>query len=243
MIIFPAIDIKDGKVVRLLQGRFDKVTVYSNNPVTMAQQWKKQGAEWLHLVDLDGAKTGEMKNFPIIAEIAATVGIPVEVGGGIRDEAAITRLIDAGVKRVILGTTAVTDQNFLTTALKRWPGQIAVSLDCKNGKIAQHGWVEVTDLPVIDYAQKLTALGVGCFIYTDIKRDGMLSGPDLAGLRALLAATGKPVIASGGVTNINDIIVLKKLAPLGLLGAITGKAIYENTLNLNEAITVCSQKE
>ncbi len=243
MIIFPAIDIKDGKVVRLFQGRFDEVTEYSGDPVVVAKNWQQKGAQWLHVVDLDGAKTGKMQNIDVIIAIAKKVSIPVQVGGGIRIREDIQRLIDGGVERVILGTRVISDRNFLVEMLALWKKKIAVSLDCADGFVAQRGWTESSNVKAADFVNGLAGLNLACLIYTDIVRDGMLTGPDIVGLRALLSMTEIPIIASGGVASIEDLKKLRALEPEGLLGAIVGKAIYEGRVNLEEAIRVCSLKE
>ncbi len=237
MIIFPAIDIKEGKVVRLRQGEFSKVTEYSSDPVSIAQQWVDQGAEWLHVVDLDGAQTGEIKNFSVIAKIAKSVKASIQVGGGIRHGEEIERFFDSGIQRVILGTKIIEDRTFLKDILAQWSQRIAVSLDCQNGMVAQRGWTTVTDLKGTDLAKELEGLGLKVLIFTDIKRDGMLQGPNFAALEEMLATVKKTaVIASGGVANLDDIERLLPLKAKGLLGVITGKAIYEGTLDLKSAI-------
>src|SRR3989338_1774171 len=208
MIIFPAIDIKNGKVVRLFQGKFDEVTEYSGDPLVVAQKWQQQGAKWLHVVDLDGAKTGEMHTRATVIAIAKGVKIPIQVGGGIRSGEDIQRLIDGGVARVILGTRVIGDREFLLQMLKLWKKKIAISLDCNRGYVAQRGWTESSDVKAVDFVKSLEGLNLACLIYTDIARDGMLTGPDILGLRALLTMTEIPVIASGGVASIED---LKKL--------------------------------
>ena len=242
MILFPAIDIKDGKVVRLRQGKFSDVTEYSQDPVAMAEHWVAEGAAYLHVVDLDGARTGEMKNFAIISRIAGKVSVPVQMGGGIRTEDDIERLLKAGLRRVVLGTRVIENRGFLKNILRRWPDKIAVSLDCSEGKVTQKGWTVITDLRAVDFARELEALGLRCLIHTDIKTDGMLTGPNFAALEELLAAVTISVIASGGIAKIEDIqklLSLKKKYP-HLLGAITGKAIYEGALDLKEALALCS---
>ncbi len=243
MIIFPAIDIKNGKVVRLFQGKFDEVTEYSGDPLVVAQKWQQQGAKWLHVVDLDGAKTGEMHNRDAIIAIAKGVKIPVQVGGGVRSGEDIQRLIDGGVARVILGTRVISDREFLLEALTLWKKKIAISLDCSRGYVAQRGWTESSDVKAVDFVKGLEGLNVACLIYTDIARDGMMTGPDILGLRGLLSMTKIPIIASGGVASVEDLRKLMELEPEGLLGAIVGKAIYEGRVNLEEAIRVCSRKE
>ena len=239
MLIFPAIDIKDGKVVRLVQGDFDQVTEYSHDPLNMAKHWREQGAQWLHLVDLDGAKTGEIQNFKVILQVAQAMDIPVQMGGGVRSLENIEQLIDGGVARVILGTRAIEDRDFLKTALERWNKKIAVSLDCHKGMVAQRGWVETSDVRATDLVKELQDMGLQCLIYTDIARDGMLTGPNFEELENILDCCDIPTIASGGVSNIEDIKRLAALVDKGLLGAITGKAIYEGKLDLKEALALC----
>jgi phosphoribosylformimino-5-aminoimidazole carboxamide ribotide isomerase len=241
MIIFPAIDIQGGQVVRLRQGRFEDVTTYASDPLKIAQQWVSQGAQWLHVIDLDGAKSGQPQNTTAIAAIARGVGVPLQVGGGIRTAQDIEQLLAMGVQRVILGTKVVEDRVFCKNILQKWPERIAVSLDCKDGYVAQRGWTEVTAITAIDLAKELAALGLRYLIYTDIARDGMLTGPHIVGLEKLLKAVSLGIIASGGIAHLQDIQNLKQLESQGLIGAITGKAIYEGTLDLREAIAVCSQ--
>lgn len=242
MIIFPAIDIKDGKVVRLFQGKFDEVTEYSGDPLVVAQKWQQQGAQWLHVVDLDGAKTGTMQNRDAIIEIAKKVRVPIQVGGGIRSREDIQRLIDGGVARVILGTRVISDRDFLLEMLALWKKRIAVSLDCSQGFVARRGWTESSNIKAVDFVKGLEDLNIACLIYTDIARDGMLTGPDILGLRGLLNMTKIPIIASGGVASVEDLRKLMDLEPEGLLGAIIGKAIYEGRVNLEEAIRACSPR-
>lgn len=239
MIIFPAIDIKNGKVVRLLQGKFDQVTEYAEDPLVVARKWITEGARWLHLVDLDGAKTGTIQNKQHIINIARTLNVPVQMGGGIRTAEDVQSLIEGGVARVILGTKVVEDITFLKTMLEKWPDKIAVSLDCHNGYIAQSGWTKTSKVKALDFVHELEQLGLKCLIYTDIARDGMLTGPNYPELEKILDTAKIPVIASGGIAHIDDIKRLKKLTPKGLLGAITGKAIYEGKLSLKEALSLC----
>lgn len=243
MIIFPAIDIKDGKVVRLFQGKFDEVTEYSGDPLVVAKKWQSSGAQWLHIVDLDGAKTGAMKNRDTIIRIAQNVSIPVQVGGGIRTKQDIRELIDGGVKRIILGTKAIEDKAFLMEILAVCVNNLAISLDCADGYLAQRGWTEKTNIKATDYVKDLVGLNIACLIYTDIARDGTLKGPNVEGLKALMAATDIPVIASGGVSSLDDLKKLAALDPEKLLGTIVGKALYEGKINLEEAIRACSPKE
>ena len=243
MMIIPAVDIRDGKVVRLLKGRFEETTVYSDDPVAAAQKWEASGAPMLHVVDLDGALTGAGKNFETIIKIAGSIKIPIQAGGGIRSHYDISKLIAGGVSRVILGTKAIEGRRFLTEVLKEWKEKIVVSLDCSNGVLAAHGWRDVSSIDVIDFVKDVEPLGLSCVIYTDITRDGTLTGPNIEGITALLNAVKIPVIASGGISSIEDIKSLLPLEPKGLTGVITGKAIYEGRLDLKEAISLCSVKE
>jgi len=243
MIIFPAIDIKEGNVVRLVQGNFDEVTEYSGAPAATAKLWEEKGAQWIHVVDLDGAKTGKMQNKDTILNIAKSVEIPIQAGGGIRTEEDIRELIEGGVARVILGTKVIEDRAFLKRILERWKDKIAVSLDCSNGMVAQRGWTSTSNLKAVDFVKDLEALGLSCLIYTDIARDGMLGGPNFEGLAELAEETNIPIIASGGISNIDDIKKLLAFEGKGVIGAITGRAIYEGKLDLKEALKLCSQKE
>lgn len=236
MIIIPAIDIKDGKCVRLLQGRPDEVTVYSDDPVSMARHWEEMGAEMIHVVDLDGAFTGAQLNFGAIREISRSVNIPLEVGGGIRDMYRMKELVSIGVDRIILGTSAAQNPDMLKEACREFPGKVFVGVDAKDGKVAISGWVEVTDFPAIDFAKKAEDAGSAGIIYTDISRDGMLTGPNLQAMESMVHALGIPVIASGGVSGLPDIRNLAKIK--GLWGVITGKALYAGTLDLAEALSV-----
>ncbi|MBF0531817.1 MAG: 1-(5-phosphoribosyl)-5-[(5-phosphoribosylamino)methylideneamino]imidazole-4-carboxamide isomerase [Candidatus Omnitrophica bacterium] len=239
MIIYPAIDIQDKKVVRLRQGNFDEVTEYNRDPVAMAKHWEAQGAAWLHIVDLDGARAGEIKNFNLIRSIAAAVKVPVQMGGGVRTIEDVKKLINAGVRRVVLGTKVVEDKAFLNTVLSYSAEKIAVSMDCADGFLTTRGWTRKTDWKAVDFVRSWVDLGLQHLIYTDISRDGMLTGPNLAALKEILKAARIPVIASGGVASIEDVKLLKKLEPDGLAGLITGKALYEGRLDLKEAMAVC----
>ena len=239
MILLPAIDLKDGKVVRLFQGKFSDVTEYGDDPLAIAVQWQDMGAEWLHVVDLDGAKDARMGNKDIIKRIAQTLRIPVEVGGGIRDEATIKDLLgDGKVARVILGTKAICNRAFLKNMIKKYGDKICVSLDCSNGYVASRGWVETSDVKATDLAKELEAMGLAWMVYTDIARDGTLTGPNFEQLETMLKSIKKiNLIASGGVSNLEDI---KKLASMkGIAGVITGKAIYEGKLDFAAALKIC----
>jgi len=243
MIIIPAIDIKDGKVVRLSQGKFHEMTIYSDNPIAIAKKWQASGASFIHVVDLDGAETGEIKNFEIISQIAKSIDIPMQVGGGIRSQDDIFKLLDSGISRVVLGTKAIEDREFLAGVLDRWKAQITVSLDCTRGIVAEKGWTATSGLKATEFAKELQDMGLKHLIYTDIARDGMLRGPNMESITEILSCVNIPVIASGGISGIEDIINLKKLEPDGLAGIIIGKALYENRLYLHDAIDVCKRKE
>ncbi len=235
MILIPAIDIKGGKVVRLFQGDFGKETDYDPYPFMAAKRWRGMGARWLHLVDLDGAQNGVMGNKEHIIYIAQKVRVSVQVGGGIRDEQTVEDLINAGVKRVILGTRAIEDHKFLKDMLALYGEKICVSLDCSNGLVADHGWASITDIKAVDLALELEAMGLQWMIYTDIARDGALTGPNFDQLQAMLNAVKKiNIIASGGIATIEDV---RKLASMkGVAAAITGKAIYEGKLDFKKAL-------
>jgi phosphoribosylformimino-5-aminoimidazole carboxamide ribotide isomerase len=237
MLIIPAIDLKEGKCVRLEQGLMDKATVYSDDPATTARHWEAQGAEFLHVVDLDGAFAGKPKNLDAIKAIRAAIRIPIEVGGGIRDMATIRTLVSIGINRIILGTAAIENPSFVQEACGEFPSRIIVGIDAKEGLVAIKGWAEVTKVQAIDLAKQMQEYGVIAIIYTDIKRDGMLSGPNIEATQALARALHIPVIASGGVHTMKDIERLLTVRYSGVSGVITGKAIYSGSLNLKEAIT------
>jgi phosphoribosylformimino-5-aminoimidazole carboxamide ribotide isomerase len=237
MLIIPAIDLKEGKCVRLEQGLMDKATVYSDDPATTARHWESQGAEILHVVDLDGAFAGVPKNLDAIKAIRAAIKIPIEVGGGIRDMATIKTLVTIGIDRIILGTAAIENPAFVQEACNAFPGKIIVGIDAKDGMVAIKGWAEVTKVQAIDLAKQMQEYGVIAVIYTDIKRDGMLSGPNIEATQALAKALHIPVIASGGVHTMKDIENLLRIRYSGVSGVITGKAIYSGSLDLKEAIT------
>ena len=234
MYIIPAIDLKNGQCVRLQQGRKDAVTVYSGDPSATAKKWESCGAKILHVVDLDGAFTGTQKNFSRILEIRKAVKMFIEVGGGIRDITTVDKLISAGINRVIIGTSAIEDAQFLIDACNKFPGKIFVGIDAKDGKVAVKGWEEVSSINAMELAKRVEMIGVAGIIYTDISRDGMLTGPNLTALTDMVKIVNIPVIASGGIANIEDIRNLLKIE--NLWGAITGKAIYSGSLDLKEAI-------
>lgn len=236
MLLIPAIDLKDGKCVRLRQGRMEDDTVFSDNPVEVAGRWVAAGARRIHLVDLDGAFAGKPKNADIIHEIvAAYPDVPVQIGGGIRDEETIQAYLDAGVQYVIIGTKAVSDPLFVRDIALAYPGHIIVGLDAKDGKVAVDGWSKLSRHDVVDMAKKFESYGVEAIIYTDISRDGMMNGVNVEATAKLAAAIRIPVIASGGITNMDDITALGAVADEGIMGAITGRAIYEGTLDFAEA--------
>lgn len=238
MIIFPAIDLKGGLCVRLMQGDPDRATVYGKDPVAVAKHWESEGAEWLHLVDLDGAFTKAPVNRSIILKIAESVSIPVEVGGGIRSLENVEDYLSAGIARVIIGTAALRQPEILEEACLRHPGKVALGLDAREGRVAVEGWKEATDTDAVSLVLRFGKLPLAAVIYTDIHRDGMQTGVNIEATQRLLEDTGIPVIASGGVSTLEDIKKLLPLVPLGLQGVITGRAIYEGTLNLRQAIAL-----
>lgn len=236
MLLIPAIDIKDGRCVRLRQGQMDQETVYGENPVNMAKRWIDAGARRLHIVDLDGAIAGKPENADIIHEIAeAWPDVPIQVGGGIRDEDTIQTYLDVGVSYVIVGTKAVTTPHFVSDICLEFPGHIIVGLDAKNGKLATNGWSKLSHHGVIDMAKRFEDDGVAAIIFTDIGRDGMMNSINIDATVELCREVTIPIIASGGITNMDDIRALCKAADEGIAGAITGRAIYEGTLDFAAA--------
>jgi len=236
MLLIPAIDLKEGKCVRLRQGRMEDNTVFSDDPVAVAGKWVEQGARRIHLVDLDGAFAGKPKNAGIIKAIAeAYPDVPVQIGGGIRDEETIKGYLDAGVQYVIIGSKAVSDPDFVREMAQKFAGHVIVGLDAKDGMVAIDGWATVSDKNATELAKEFEANGVVAIIYTDIARDGMMKGVNVEATAKLARAISIPVIASGGITNMDDIHGLGKVAADGIMGAITGRAIYEGTLDFVEA--------
>ncbi|MGR9052486.1 MAG: 1-(5-phosphoribosyl)-5-[(5-phosphoribosylamino)methylideneamino]imidazole-4-carboxamide isomerase [Gammaproteobacteria bacterium] len=236
MLLIPAIDLKEGKCVRLRQGRMDDDTVFSDDPVAVAGRWVEAGARRIHLVDLDGAFAGKPKNADVVHRIVeAYPGVPVQIGGGIRDEETIETYLEAGVQYVIIGTKAVSAPHFVRDVAIEFPGHIIVGLDARDGKVAIDGWSKLSHHDVVDLAQKFEEQGVEAIVYTDISRDGMMSGVNVEATAALARAIRIPVIASGGITDIEDIKALGEFVGDGIMGAITGRAIYEGTLNFAEA--------
>ena len=236
MLLIPAIDLKQGKCVRLRQGRMEDDTVFSDDPVAVAGRWLEAGAKRLHLVDLDGAFAGEPVNASVIREIAAAFpGLPIQVGGGIRDEETIDTYLAAGVQFVIIGTKAVSAPHFVGDVCAEFPGHIIVGLDAKDGKVAIDGWSKLSNHDVVDLAQHFERDGVEAIVYTDISRDGMMQGVNVEATQKLAQAINIPVIASGGVTNLDDIRALQAVQGDGIMGAILGRAIYEGSIDLAEA--------
>lgn len=233
MYILPAIDLRDGKCVRLIQGDYDRQINYNDDPVAQAKLFEDQGAEWLHIVDLDGALKGGQYNFEILKKIRANTQLKIEVGGGIRSEQAVENLLETGIERVIIGTRAFEDEQWFNDIVKAKPNRIALGMDAKNGHIATHGWTKTGEMTVLEMADKVNTLPLAAIVYTDIAKDGMLTGPNLESTRELAEHCKIPVIASGGVGSVKDI---KDLSKLPITGIITGRALYENKFTLPEAI-------
>jgi phosphoribosylformimino-5-aminoimidazole carboxamide ribotide isomerase len=239
MLIIPAIDLKDGKVVRLTRGEFSQEKVYSLDPVAVAKEFVAQGAKRIHLVDLQGALKGELKNLKSVEQIARAVKVPIEFGGGVRKLEDIANILSLGISCVVLGTKALDDPTFVAEAVEKFKDKIAVSIDAKRGALMQQGWTKDSDKNLVDFIRKMENFGLRLLIYTDISRDGTLEGPNIDGIRNILNLTKIPVIASGGISGPEDIKSLQKLEENGLFGVIIGKAIYENKINLKEVIKSC----
>ena len=236
MNVIPAIDLLEGKCVRLFQGDYDQSQVYNENPVEVAKQWEAEGASRLHLVDLDGAKVGKPENWEAIGAIAQAINIPIEVGGGLRDAERVSALFDLGVQYAILGTVAVEKPELVGELCKQFPGQIIVGIDAREGKVATRGWLETSEVMAVELAQRMGEMGAAEIIYTDIKRDGTMKGPNMEALKELATAIDTPVIASGGVSSVSDLMRLLTLVPSGVSGAIVGKALYTGDISLKQAI-------
>ena len=231
--VYPAVDISRGRCVRLLQGRFGSETVYSEDPVEVAASFCRAGAAWLHVVDLDGARTGEPRNRPLLVDVVRAAKCAVQASGGVRAAADVAELLAAGAARVVLGTVALEDPGALAELCRNHGSRVAVSLDARGGLLQSHGWTVGTGTAVLDVVAEVSALGAWGFVYTNVERDGTMAGPDLAGLQAVLEATALPVIASGGISSLEE---LRAVAKLGAAGAIVGRALYEGTFSIPEAI-------
>ena len=241
MDIFPAIDLLDGKCVRLYQGDYNKSEVFNDNPAAMAKSWLEQGANKLHLVDLDGAKAGHPVNLDAIASIVEMVStasqpVQIQVGGGLRTEASVVQLLNLGIDRVILGTVAVEQPELVRQLCQKYPQKIVVGIDARSGKVATKGWLETSEVLATDLAKQMASMGVAAIIYTDIHRDGTMTGPNLEALRELATGIEIPVIASGGVSSLGDLLSLLSLSTIGVTGTIVGRALYTGEVNLTEAI-------
>ncbi|MBF0552580.1 MAG: 1-(5-phosphoribosyl)-5-[(5-phosphoribosylamino)methylideneamino]imidazole-4-carboxamide isomerase [Deltaproteobacteria bacterium] len=241
MLVIPAVDLKGGRCVRLRQGRMDEETVFSDNPVDMALKWQSYGAGLIHVVDLDGAVNSRPQNLEVIKKMVTELDVPIELGGGIRDLDTVSMYLDLGVGRVILGTAAIKSPDLVEKSSSLYPGQVIVGIDAKSNKVSVGGWTEETHLDPIKIALDLDWLPLAAFIYTDIGRDGMETGPNIARIKAMVEAVTRPVIAAGGVSNINDIRALLPLAAQGLEGVITGRAIYTGSLDLKEALALVNR--
>ncbi len=236
MRLYPAIDIIDGACVRLSQGDYQKKTTFAEDPVAVALKWQSQGGEFLHLVDLDGAKSGDMPNFKLITQIAQRLDIPVEIGGGIRDIKAVESYLSHGIRRVILGTSAIRDPEFVQNAIACYGDRIVIGIDAKDGMVAVSGWEEVSSISALSLAKQMEEMGAKTIIYTDIATDGMLQGPNLAAMEEMVRHVSLDIVASGGVSSLSD---LEGLSRTGVEGAIVGKALYTGHLQLPEAIAAC----
>lgn len=241
MDVIPAIDLLEGRCVRLYQGDYGRSQVFNENPADVARLWVEQGASWLHIVDLDGAKIGKLVNLKAIEAIAQAVPVQIQVGGGLRDRTSVSQLLDLGVQRVILGTIAVEQPQLVAQLCQEFPEQIVVGIDARNGRVATRGWLETTEVLATKLAQQMQELGAAAIIYTDIHRDGTLQGPNLAALRSLAAELSIPVIASGGVSSITDLLSLLSLEPTGVTSVIVGRALYTGDISLKQALSAIGQ--
>ncbi|WP_379128617.1 1-(5-phosphoribosyl)-5-[(5-phosphoribosylamino)methylideneamino]imidazole-4-carboxamide isomerase [Paenibacillus sp. sgz500958] len=240
--LYPAIDIRDGKCVRLKQGDYNQETVYNDSPLQVAKAWEEQGGKFIHLVDLDGAKAGYPVNDEIIGAIAASVNVPVQVGGGLRKLEDVEKLLGLGVSRVIIGTAAINDREFTEAVLAKYGDKVAIGIDARNGYVATHGWLNTSETRAEDLAKHLASKGAETFIYTDISRDGMMQGPNVEGILSMAAASGRTVIASGGVSTMDDLLRLSVHKSSGIGGAIVGKALYTGNIDLAVALQLLGQK-
>ncbi len=240
MIVIPAIDLRAGRCVRLQQGELTRETVYSDDPAAMARRWTGSGAQRLHLVDLDGAVQGEPVNREVVRAIVETTAVPVQLGGGIRDMTAVESYLRMGVTQVILGTSAIQDPDFLEAACRAFPGRVILGLDARGERVAVRGWTEDVSLTPVDVARRCEPMDLFAIIYTDIHRDGMSTGPNLEATRTLARSVRTPVIASGGISGPQDVTAVARLETSGVIGMITGRALYQGTLDLSEAIRIAS---
>ncbi|MCZ7662492.1 MAG: 1-(5-phosphoribosyl)-5-[(5-phosphoribosylamino)methylideneamino]imidazole-4-carboxamide isomerase [Thermoleophilia bacterium] len=235
MRLFPAIDIQNGLCVRLRRGDFTDATVFGNDPVEVARHWVSEGAQYLHVVDLDGAREGAPRNFEIVRRIAESVAVPVQFGGGVRDLAALETVGRSPVARLVIGTSALLDEVFLKSALATWNERLVVAVDAEGGYVRTHGWLKKSGMTAVTFAERLRGVGVREILYTDIARDGMLTGVNVPGLKQMAEATDLQLIASGGVTTLSDLRALKQLEPLGVSGVIAGRALYDGRFTVAEA--------
>jgi phosphoribosylformimino-5-aminoimidazole carboxamide ribotide isomerase len=240
MQIIPAIDIKDGRCVRLYQGDYGQMTVFDHDPVAVAQKWEKAGAQRLHVVDLDGAKAGRPVNAQIVFAIVRAIGIPVQLGGGLRDHAAVDAALNLGVERIILGTAAVRDPQLIDKLVRQYGARVVVGVDARDGWVAAQGWTETSHIKADDLVRRMGAVGVKTIIYTDIARDGTLTGPDVEGVAELVEVNGPEIIASGGVGTMDDLVALSKT---GAAGVIVGKSLYTGAVDLAQAINTIQSKQ
>ncbi len=241
MDVIPAIDLLEGRCVRLYQGDYERSQIFNDNPADVAKQWVEQGATWLHVVDLDGAKIGKVVNNNAIESILQAVSVPIQVGGGLRDRSSVAQLLNLGVQRTILGTVAVEQPQLVADLCQEFPNKIVVGIDARNGKVATRGWLEMSEVLATDLAQQMQQRGAAAIIYTDIHRDGTLSGPNLEALRELATELSIPVIASGGVSSVTDLLSLLALEPLGVTGVIVGRALYTGDIDLKAALQAIGQ--
>jgi phosphoribosylformimino-5-aminoimidazole carboxamide ribotide isomerase len=233
MLILPAIDIRNGKCVRLQQGDYGQETVYADSPVEMAKRWEQQGAEFLHIVDLDGAKDGQPTSFGIVSTIAKSVKIPIELGGGIRNQETIQRYLDAGVNRLVIGTLALKEADWFREMSRQFPHKLVLGIDGRNGLVATEGWLETSQTPAVDLAKKYADLPLAALVYTDIAKDGMLAGPNIDEMEAMRQAVPMPLVVSGGIASLDDV---RRLASCNFHACIIGKALYENKFCLPDAL-------
>ena len=240
MLILPAIDIRHGKCVRLQQGDYGKETVYGDSPVEMAHYWEEQGAEFLHIVDLDGAKDGLPTNFSIVAKIAESLKIPIEIGGGVRTQETIQRYLEAGVNRLVIGTLALKEADWFREMCRQFPDRLVLGIDGRNGRVATEGWLETSQTLATDLAKKYIDLPLSALVYTDIAKDGMLEGPNVAEMEAMRRAVPFPLIVSGGIASLDDV---RRLARDGFHACIIGKALYENKFQLPEALAATKVRQ